>query len=515
MRRHETKYFSNNDEDLDNDESAPVVNFQQLIGGPGNYQCPVAQPSTTVDVKPGVSTANSILNGTRGNDLAYFPHEPALAASASRQPPSSVQNHSGLNAVCSSSRDVKPNLTPIDVKPSFARPPFNGGVREDCDDDDDVVVESFLEGRLRGGHDTGTEFRRFDKERAEPAIVGNAADNQVSNDNIRQSGSNAEDSDEDLIMEEPTDNNFIETDTCRYCDIRILNKAHWERHKETPAHKTNEQAFEDEEPGEAQNGFYYDNDDKDDEDRYDDDGNITDPMIDVRNVQQNGIKLVCGLCDKYMTSIEAYNAHLNGAKHNRKKKMNEATDKRNALIAANAIQPPPPDRTSELENELFQHPEPHVGMHLIHEFKFSKTVRFNCQLCSTASLTRENLGNHIRSNQHRRAFLMEYSPSSLENLNRSLDETGQLCEAARRIARTVVVKEPGINRMEGVLSEDYKLFVQKKKDQMKIGSPSSSACGGLKFWSDPGSIDWRDDRSSRSSDADSRDEGRGRDPHGR
>ena len=109
----------------------------------------------------------------------------------------------------------------------------------------------------------------------------------------------------------------------------------------------------------------------------------------------------------------------------------------------------------------------------------------------------------------------EYSPSSLENLNPSLDETGQLCDAARRIARTIVVKEPGINRVEGVVSEDYKLFVQKKKDQMKIGSPSSSACGVLKFWSDVGSIDWRDDRSSRSSDADSRDEGRGRDPHGR
>jgi len=517
-----------NDDDIDDDgnddEDAPTIKYSDLIGGANDYLRPAAQSSRRVnDVKPIVSYSQSDSSidddsEIRNSDLAYFPRtttmqpmlsetevKPALVPYASSRPSSSAETtrrydlKPGLGStaptVGSSSRPSVGSRTSaypepstsspsglssrpsVDVKPSFV--PTNArGVKED--DDDDIVIESFTEPRLRGGHDVGTKFRRDDitdemayeggSNSVTGATAGADGNVDISHDDVNRNDVDnhradaMEDSDEDLIIEGETVNvgGGKEVQRCEYCDIRLSSKAHWERHKETPSHKANEQhrLNQSENPFQPKPRFQYGSLSEDDDNV---ESELVDPVIDIRHrISVNNFH--CSLCDVDCMAVETYQTHIYGAKHKRKVFLTERERQKKSGAR-------PVDPTQELENRLLDDPnDPHVGLQLIQEFNYSKTVRFNCHLCGIATLTRDNLSRHVKSSKHRKAYLKEYWPSYLDDNYK--DEDRMLLDASKKVMRSLgrKAREQGLNRADGVLGEDLKLLIAQKKEVVRQGS---------------------------------------------
>ena len=356
--------------------------------------------------------------------------------------------------------------------------------------DDDIIIEELTS---ENGIETSVDVKPANSALLNDRRPPNSTERQRHEDIVIDSDD--ADSDDDLMVEATEPATAPEgrhgRDFCKFCDKKILDQKHWNRHVNTSFHKTQEEQYhhrdwksEREDSGYEQNrsGVREKDDEEDNEDddqpdytEYYEEGDegtnsrlltIADPVFTEMQTTATGTQYSCTYCQVTCSSLIPYYNHVQGKKHKRKMKEHEMLKGKQAESCV----------TRDLETTFMEDAretgEPYVGLHLIQETRFGSEIRYNCQLCGKANFTPHDLGSHVKSICHRKKFVERFSPNSLGAAERrKLKTDAELYrEAAKQALKRIHSNrvDLGIVRVHGNQSDDLKRIIREKMRKKEI-----------------------------------------------
>jgi len=367
-------------------------------------------PSKDLKVKSSQPNYESlVLNASKGKankslKTEIYREDPADALpdsprASSDRPPSPAPSATGT---------VRYDDPEFKARPSEPEAP----VAAEDDEDDDLAVVEVVKAR------PSTDAVPFKKERSPtpPRVSPNDADDP---DDILVLDDESDVDEDEIEVEQVYSANQRSTveppKLCPYCNIALLDERHEVRHSRDPLHLQKRQA--------ALKQGMYDTEEfykVEEEEDYETDADYWNDLTKQLGADCGSKTFTCVLCEVQCTGPQAFENHLTGNAHAKKKKDNDfrtegykhvTQNLEDAFERENAIKLKEGDRGIRMSRDPV---EIFVGLDFVEEFVDLKDplhmLKYACHLCNRRNFHPDNLGKHLVSNEHRKKYIREKLP---------------------------------------------------------------------------------------------------------